>query len=194
MQHDSIESFEIVDGRAMFADGSYGPVGWVPLETPRPAHMGHGMKKTATASLALAAVLALAGCSAASPGSATSASHDASSAKSTPVAPPVLTGDWTQSNAKSADSYQAATITGDAIEVDWITDKGATKSLYWAGTFTAPTTAAGYSFDSKNDTTKTAGAMLASGDATKTFHYADGVLSYSVSALGTTTTVELKHK
>ena len=150
------------------------------------------MKKTLTASLAVAALLTLAGCSAA--GSGTAPADAAKPSSSAPAPAPVLTGDWQQSNSKAADSYQTATITWDAIDVDWVTDGGATKSLYWAGSFTAPTAAGNYSWDSTNDTAKTSGAMLASSSATKTFTYADGVISYSVSLLGTTTTVKLKQK
>jgi len=137
----------------------------------------------------------LAGCS-------TSSSSDASKDKPAqsepagPVAPKPadLTGEWEQSNKKDPDSYQAATITADSIEVNWVSDGGDTTSLYWAGTFTPPTKAGSYSFDSANDTTKTESAMLASGDPTKTFSYDGSKISYKVSAMGTTTTVELAKK
>lgn len=106
---------------------------------------------------------------------------------------PDLTGEWKQENSKSDDSYQAATISGDTITIYWVSDKGDTKSLYWAGSFVAPTTAAEpYSWTSKNDHSKTEGAMLASNDDTKTMTYQNGVLSYEASAMGTTTTVKLK--
>ena len=96
--------------------------------------------------------------------------------------PPVLTGTWKQTNSESDDSYQEATITDSAIEVYWVADD--TKALYWAGSFTAPTTA--------DDTEKTSSALLASGDATKTFTYKDGTLSYEVTAMGVTKTVTMK--
>ena len=65
--------------------------------------------------------------------------------------------------------------------------------LYWAGTYDAPTTAdEPYTWDSKNDTEKTDNALLASGDATKTFTYEDGEISYQASALGTTKTIRLE--
>ena len=106
-----------------------------------------------------------------------------------PKEPPVLTGEWTQTNKKSEDSYQIATITDSTIEVYWKTPDS--KSLYWAGTFTPPTAAGDYKWDSVNDKEKTDFAMLASGDDTKTFTYSNGELSYEVSALGTTTTVKM---
>ena len=106
--------------------------------------------------------------------------------------PADLTGEWKQSNSNSEDSYQTATISGDVIEVYWVTESTSTKSLYWAGSFVAPSAGGDYSWDSANDTEKTSSALLASGDATKTFTYSDGKLSYSVSALGVTQTVELE--
>ncbi len=106
---------------------------------------------------------------------------------------PNLTGEWKQENSKSNDSYQSATISGDTIEIYWVSDNGNTKSLYWAGSFVAPTTAdEPYSWASKNDHSKTESAMLASSDDTKTMTYQNGVLSYEASAMGTTTTVKLK--
>lgn len=106
---------------------------------------------------------------------------------------PDLTGEWKQSNSKSEDSYQAATISGNTIEIYWVSDKGDTKSLYWAGSFVAPTTAdEPYSWTSKNDHSKTESALLASSDDIKTMTYKNGVLSYEASAMGTTTTVKLK--
>ena len=106
---------------------------------------------------------------------------------------PDLMGEWKQSNSKSDDSYQAATISGDMIEIYWMSDNGDTKSLYWAGSFVAPTTAdEPYKWDSKNDHSKTDSAMLASSADTKTITYQNDVLSYEASAMGTTTTVKLK--
>ena len=106
---------------------------------------------------------------------------------------PDLTGEWKQKNSKSDDSYQSATITEDTIEIYWVSDNGDTKSLYWAGSFVAPTTAnEPYSWDSENDHSKTESALLASSDDTKTMTYQNGVLSYEASAMGTTTTVKLE--
>ncbi|GAA0079162.1 hypothetical protein UT300005_35410 [Clostridium sp. CTA-5] len=106
---------------------------------------------------------------------------------------PDLTGEWKQENSKSDKSYQAATIIGDTITIYWVSDNGDTKSLYWAGSFVAPTTAdEPYSWTSENDHSKTESALLASSDDTKTIKYQNGVLSYEASAMGTTTTVKLK--
>lgn len=113
---------------------------------------------------------------------------------STPeVTSPDLAGEWKQVNSNSEDAWQSATIDENTITVYWVSDNGDTKSLYWAGTFVAPeTTDEPYSWDSENDTEQTSTALLASGDATKTFTYEDGQISYEVSALGTTTTVKLE--
>ena len=52
--------------------------------------------------------------------------------------PPDLTGEWVQSNSDSKESYQAATISGDTIEIYWVNTDSESKSLYWAETFVAP--------------------------------------------------------
>ena len=106
---------------------------------------------------------------------------------------PDLTGEWKQANSKSDDSYQAATISSNTIEIYWVSDNGDTKSLYWAGSLVTPTTSdEPYIWDSENDHSKTDSAMLASSDDTKTMAYQKGVLSYEASAMGTTTTVKLE--
>ena len=110
-----------------------------------------------------------------------------------PSEPLDLTGEWKQTNNESEDSWQAATITADTIEVYWVSDGGDTKALYWAGTYAAPTSAEEpYSWDSVNDTEKTSSSLLASGDETKTFTYEGGELSFDASALGVTTTIRME--
>ena len=113
--------------------------------------------------------------------------------KDVPVTPPDLVGEWKQTNSNADDSWQAATIAGDTIEVYWVSDNGGTKALYWAGSFDAPTTAdEPYTWESENDKDQTDMAILASGDDTKAFTYQDGVISYEVSAMGVTQTVKLE--
>lgn len=107
-----------------------------------------------------------------------------------PEPAPNLTGTWTQVGA--GESYQQATISGETIVINWIGEDGSA-SLYWAGTFTAPETAEEpYTWTSANDTAQTGGALLASSDESKDFAYQDGKISYEVSAMGVTTTVELE--
>ena len=105
--------------------------------------------------------------------------------------PPDLTGEWKQVNSESDDSYQAATITGDTIVINWVSTDS--KALYWAGSFTAPTTdEEPYTWDSNNDHEQTDTAIMASSDDTKTFTYEDGQISYDVSMMGVTKTVRLE--
>ena len=154
------------------------------------------MKKLAIITLCMALFITVfTGCNSSSTNTHNGDSVQANSveSKSPKKQAPDLTGNWKQTNSKSDSSYQAATISGDTIEIYWISDNGDTKSLYWAGSFVAPTTTdEPYKWDSKNDHSKTEGAMLASSDDTKTMTYQNGVLSYEASALGTTTTVKLE--
>ena len=145
------------------------------------------IKKLAIISLCVALLITIfTGCSSTSTSSG-------SGGKTTEKQMPDLTGEWKQSNSKSEDSYQAATISGNTIEIYWVSDKGDTKSLYWAGSFIAPTTSdEPYIWNSENDHSKTERAMLASTDDTKTITYQKGVLSYKASIMGTTTTVKLE--
>lgn len=103
---------------------------------------------------------------------------------------PDLSGTW--KSKENNGSYQEAIITADTIEINWVSDSGNTKSIYWVGTYTAPTEATDtYEWTSERDEEKTASALLASTDDTKVFSYSKGKISYSVSAMGSTTTVEL---
>lgn len=154
---------------------------------------------TAPAALILAVFL-LAGCSAGAtteginPGSQ-NMSPGTTEEEVAPAEPLDLTGEWKQTNSNSEDSYQAATISGDVIEVNWVNEADSTTAIYWVGTYDAPTEdVAEYMWDSVNDTSKTENALLASSDQTKTFTFKDGVLSYELTAMGVTMTVEMsKH-
>lgn len=107
--------------------------------------------------------------------------------------PPDLSGEWKQSNSDSADSYQSASISGETIEIYWVSDAGKTKALYWAGSFSAPTdTTEPYTWESQNDKSQTETALLASTDDAKTFTYKGGKISYEASAMGVTKTIELE--
>lgn len=151
----------------------------------------NGMKTLAIISLCIALLgTVCAGC-----GSATVSSNNATAINDNTQKKqiPELTGEWKQTNSTSQSRYQTATISGDVIEIYWVTDNGESKALYWAGSFVAPTTTdEPYTWSSKNDHVKTDVAFLASTDDTKTLTYQDGVLSYSTSAMGMTTTVKLE--
>jgi hypothetical protein len=146
----------------------------------------------------ITAALALTGCST-NPDTAPATSDSKSSAAAQPTKEPAkpadLTGTWKQTDSAAADSYQEAEISGGVITINWVADNGNTKSIYWVGSFTAPTDAtAPYKWTSTRDQAATESAMLASQDNTKEFTFQDDTISYSASALGTTTTIKLKKK
>lgn len=104
-----------------------------------------------------------------------------------------LTGNWEQTNKNSETNYQKASITGETIEIYWINTEDDTKSLYWSGTYVAPTSGVSeHTWDSKNNKEKTKSSLLASNDDTKKFSYEKGVISYDMSAMGVTKTVKLE--
>ncbi|WP_167043479.1 hypothetical protein [Salinibacterium sp. ZJ454] len=152
------------------------------------------MKKL-IAPIGLAIALALTGCAGTTTTTTTTTTTDAAASKPVEEAPqaPNLAGAWKQSNSASEDSYQQATITADTITVEWVADGGDTTSTYWVGTFEAPADATEpYTWTSQRDAAATDSALLASTDDTKEFTYEGGTVSYKVSALGTTTTVDLQ--
>lgn len=104
-----------------------------------------------------------------------------------------LTGTWVSEN--NDGSYHEAVITENTIEINWVSDNGETKSIYWIGTYSAPTEpVTEYSWTSERDKEKTDTALLASTDDTKVFTYKNGILSYEASAMGTTATMNLERK
>lgn len=148
------------------------------------------MKKQVTFGICAALCIALCACGS-SGGDAPAASTVAPTPTPTPE-PPVLVGSWTQVDGNSEDSYMVANVEGETIEVDWCFDGGETVSLYWAGSYEAPTTAdEPYTWESVNDKDKTGMALLASSDDTKTFTYEGGEITFKLSAMGTTTTVHM---
>ena len=105
--------------------------------------------------------------------------------------PTDLTGTWVQVD--PAETYHKAIISGDVIEIDWISEEDDLEALYWAGTYTAPTDQVeDYKWTSTRDEELTNMALFASTDDTKEFTYSKGKISYSASALETTTTVVLE--
>lgn len=84
-------------------------------------------------------------------------------------------------------------IYDNSMEIYWKNEADNTMILYWAGSYTAPTSnIKEYTWDSKNDKNLTNSSILASSEDIKTFTYKNGILSYSVSALGITRTFNLK--
>lgn len=132
--------------------------------------------------------LALAGCSGSTGAESGSSASSESIVQEKQI--PDLAGDWKQNNSNAEDSWMEASVADEAITVWWVSNNGDTKSLYWAGTYVAPTTAdEPYTWESENDTSQTSTALMASSDATKEFAYQEDELSCKVTALGTTMTV-----
>lgn len=98
--------------------------------------------------------------------------------------PADLTGNW------SGDDGMTATISGEDIRVYW--DSDGTRALYWAGSYVAPTEPGDYSWESAAYTDETESALLASGDASKTFTYSGGKLSFDLTMMGVTSTIKLE--
>ncbi len=98
-----------------------------------------------------------------------------------------------QTNSNSADSYQAASISGDVITVNWVNKADSTTALYWVGTYEAPTEAVEtFTWMSAGDVAQMETGLLASGDDSKEFTYEDGKLKYELTAMGVTMTVEME--
>lgn len=162
------------------------------------------MKKIVAIAASGALALALAGCSGTeaqeqaqtAPSEQQAAPQQEAPAKEEPKAEALsLDGTWKSVDNESEDSWQEAVIDGGTITIDWVSDGGDTKSLYWAGTVDptdGKTVEDVFAWDSVNDTEQTSKAMLASGDETKAFTYEDGQISYEASAMGTTKTVRLE--
>jgi len=147
------------------------------------------------------ALLLLTGCTAPASTTDTAASASPSAAATAEpteevvVTPLDLAGEWKQTNSKSADAYQTATITGEQITIDWVNDAEATKAVYWIGSYVPPTEyTESYSWDSQGDVAQMETAIMASGDSAKSFTYQDGVLTYELTALGVTMTVEMNRQ
>ncbi len=108
----------------------------------------------------------------------------------TALEPTDLTGTWRSEANEGA--WMEATISADSISVDWVSDEGNTRSIYWLGTYTAPTEyVESYTWTSERNKEQTDTALMASTDDTKDFSYSSGKLRYSVSLMGTTTQMEL---
>lgn len=92
-------------------------------------------------------------------------------------------GTWT-----NADDTMSATISDSNIEIFLVGQDA--KVLYWKGTF--PKLATGDDIVSEADREALDASIAGSQDSTKDFHYEDGKLSFSMSMMGVTKTVELE--
>ncbi|MDO5368387.1 hypothetical protein [Kocuria sp.] len=103
---------------------------------------------------------------------------------------PDLSGTWKQVEADT--DYHQASIEDGSITINWVSEEDKSRSLYWAGSFQAPDSAGPYTWNSKGNMKEMESALLASTSASKTFTYDDDLITYEVSALGTTTTMQLE--
>ena len=102
---------------------------------------------------------------------------------------PDLKGYWKMDD--EGDTIMGGEISGNEITLYWLMEDG-TQALYWSGTYIQPTTPdLPYIWTSVNDKSKTENAIMASGDDTKVFTYANDTISYSASAMGVTKTIKL---
>lgn len=109
--------------------------------------------------------------------------------------PPDLSGTWKQVNSNSDEVWQEATIDSSAgtITIYYVMNSGDTRTLYWAGTFTAPTNAdEPYKWTSTKDAAQTDKSLLGSQDATKDFTYENNQIVYNSSLMGVDSTNRLE--
>lgn len=99
-------------------------------------------------------------------------------------------GPW---QAKLGDATLNAVITGDGIEIHWVTSQ--TDAIYWKGTFPAPLNATqGSSFQvvSIGDKAAMDESLLASQDEAKAFTYDKGKLTFKMTVMGVETMIHLE--
>ena len=156
-------------------------------------------RKTALlAMLALAVAFAVCGCAGEQPtGSATVSSASASASSSAKEPEPELqvldlTGTWDQVNRPLIYPFRAV-IEGDTITIWWHDEPNDTDSLYWAGTYVAPTEPSDtWAWTSENDHSRTDVSVMAAQAETKDFRYEDGQLLFYATAMGTEQTAHLE--
>ena len=143
--------------------------------------------------LLMATTLVMSGCGNSSSTSGTGNESDKSAQVAeteTEKEPLDLTGTWTSED--NDGSWMEAVVSDGVITINWVSDNGDTKSIYWVGTYDAPTEyVEEYSWTSERDKEKTDSALMASTDDTKDFSYTNDEITYEASALGTTTTIHL---
>lgn len=104
-----------------------------------------------------------------------------------------LEGNWKQTNASPQEDCQIATINNGVIEIKVVNKKENTTSVYWSGTYVEPELKDGtYTWASKNNISKNESTLVASSEDSKTFYYANGVISYESSYLGTEKTIKFE--
>lgn len=153
------------------------------------------MKKVAAAAACLALSLALAGCGGGdAPAQDQPAGNDAPAQEQPKEPEPKpnlnLDGVWTFDGADGTKNAMSMIIDGDTMKVTFNLDGG--PMVYWAGTYTAPTSPDdAHKWTSTNDKSITGSSFMGSSSDTKDFEYKDGVISFEVTIQGDTAKVEM---
>jgi len=117
-------------------------------------------------------------------------SSSAAAVQKAPTGPVHLYGQWHQVHSGMSNVKMTATITENTITINM--SMGDIQSVYWIGTFPVfDNVPNSFAVTSRGDTNAMSSDILASQDATKTFTYKDGELSYPFSIEGLNTTVYL---
>jgi hypothetical protein len=103
-----------------------------------------------------------------------------------------FSGPW---QAKLNDATLNAVISGDGIEIHWVTSQ--TDAIYWKGTFPVPehvTHGSVLTITSVGDTAAMENSLLASQNKTKDFTFDNGKLTFKMTVMGVTQTVALEQQ
>lgn len=145
------------------------------------------MKKISAFILPLLLAFSLSACSSSNTDSKVESTESVTSEKIN------LEGNWKQTNISPEEDYQIATINNGNIEIKVVNKKDNTTSTYWSGTYVAPELKNGvYTWVSENNISKNETPLVASSQNSKTFYYANEVISYESGYLGTEKTVKLE--
>lgn len=145
------------------------------------------MKKISAFILPLLLVFSLSACGNSSTENKTQTTESVTSEKIN------LEGNWKQTNVSPEEDYQIATVNNGVIEIKVVNKKDGTTSIYWSGTYTAPELKNDvYTWTSENNLSKSESPLVASSEGSKTFYYANGVISYESSYLGTEKTIKFE--
>lgn len=148
--------------------------------------------------IAAATLLALTACGTSDSGQATS--NSAQNGQSQPASSerkaPDYMGTWRQKGAngeEGEDTWLEASITADTIRVDWVTESGADRMLFWSGSFD-PKAAAEGTVISQRDNAAMDPELLASTDDTKEFTFKEDSFSFPITVQDEHGTIEMEKR
>lgn len=106
-----------------------------------------------------------------------------------------LEGTWKQVNSKSDTAWHETIIKGDIITVNWVSDSGDTRALFWEGSYSAPSEPSKtYTWTSEGNREIMDRSILASQEKTKEFNFNGQYLCYEFSALGVSSLAKLERQ